>query len=56
MRRSYKPPKSYEEASAIIKEVAGTQLDEGLVKVFLTIPKEELAKCVPGNIEVLKQA
>lgn len=56
MRRSYKPPKSYEAAIQIIKEVAGTQLDAQLVNLFLTIPKEELKACAPKNIEILTTA
>lgn len=52
MRRSYKPPKTHEEAVEIMKEVAGTQLDKGLVDVFLKIPKEQLAACVPEGVEV----
>ena len=47
MRRSYKEPKSYEEAIRIIKEVAGTQLDSELVEIFVNIPKEEIEKCNP---------
>jgi len=39
--RIYRPKKSYEEAIQIIKEVAGTQLDAEIVKVFCTIPKKE---------------
>lgn len=50
MRRTYKEPKTHEEAVAIIKDVAGTQLDADLVKIFCSIPKEELAKCVPESI------
>ena len=51
MRRSYKAPKTHEDAIQIIRDVAGTQLDEELVKIFLTIPKEELAKCIPEQIK-----
>lgn len=40
MRRSYKPPRTYEEAVSIMKEAAGTQLDAELVEIFLKIPKE----------------
>lgn len=50
MRRTYKGPTTHEEAVAIIKDVAGTQLDDNLVKIFCSIPKEELAKCVPESI------
>ncbi len=50
MRRSYKAPKTHEEAVEIIKSVAGTQLDKELVDIFLTIPKEELKKCSPEGV------
>lgn len=53
MRRSYKPSRTYEEAIAILKDVAGTQLDQELVKIFCLIPREEIEKCVPENIEVI---
>ncbi len=51
MRRSYKSPKSHDEAMKIISEVAGTQLDDDLVKIFLTIPGDELAKCIPEEVK-----
>ena len=51
MRRSYKAPKTHEDAIQIIKEVAGTQLDAELVKYFLTVPREELAKCIPEQVK-----
>ena len=51
MRRSYKEPKSHEDAIKIIADVAGTQLDKELVDIFLTIPKEELEKCVPAQVQ-----
>ncbi len=51
MRRSYKAPKSHEDAIRIIKDVAGTQLDKELVDIFLTIPKEELDRCIPPQIK-----
>ena len=51
MRRSYKDPKTHEDAVRIIKEVAGTQLDKELVEIFLTIPKEELDGCIPEGIK-----
>jgi len=50
MRRSYKKARSHEEAIAIMKEVAGTQLDADLIDIFLTIPNEELEKCRPAEI------
>ena len=46
-----KAPKTHEDAIQIIKEVAGTQLDAELVKYFLTVPKEELAKCIPEQVK-----
>ena len=52
MRRSYKPPRTYEEAIKIMKDAAGTQLDRELVEIFLTIPKERLEACVPEGVEV----
>lgn len=51
MRRAYKPPLSYEQAVEIIRSAAGKQLDQELVDIFLTIPKEELEKCIPEQIK-----
>lgn len=51
MRRSYKTPRTHEEAMEIIRDVAGTQLDKDLVEIFLTIPKEELVKCIPEEVK-----
>ena len=51
MRRSYKEPRTHEEAIKIIREVAGTQLDSELVDIFVNIPKEELEKCIPEKIK-----
>ena len=50
MARSYKPGKPHEEAIAIIKEVAGTQLDKQIVDIFCSIPKEEVEKCKPAAL------
>lgn len=50
MRRSYKAPKTHEEAIEIMKDVAGTQLDKDLMDIFVTIPKEELVKCIPEEM------
>ena len=44
--RIYRPKKSYEEAVQIIQDVAGTQLDAEIVKVFCTIPKDEFENTV----------
>jgi len=51
MRRSYKEPKTHEEAVKIIADVAGTQLDAELVNIFLSIPDEELKDCIPEQIK-----
>ena len=51
MRRSYKAPRTHEDAVAILREVAGTQLDKELVDVFVTIPKEELVRCIPEEVK-----
>ena len=51
MRRSYKKPMSHDDAVRIISEVSGTQLDKDLVDIFLTIPKEELEKCIPAQVQ-----
>lgn len=50
MRRSYKDEKTHEEAIEIMQEVSGTQLDKNLMDIFVTIPKEELEKCVPQQM------
>ena len=34
-----------------VEDVAGTQLDKDLVEIFLTIPKEELVKCIPEEVK-----
>ena len=51
MRRSYKEPRTHEDAIKIITEVAGTQLDKELVDCFLMISKEELQKCIPEQFQ-----
>lgn len=51
MRRSYKAPMTHEDAVRIIREVAGTQLDKEMCDIFLSIPKEELEKCIPEEIK-----
>ncbi|MCR4587566.1 MAG: HD domain-containing protein [Lachnospiraceae bacterium] len=48
--RSYKEPKTHEEALQILRDVSGTQLDADLVKTFIAIPKSELIKCVPDSV------
>ena len=54
MRRSYKTPKTHEDAIKIIREVSGTQLDAELVDIFLKIPKEELIACAPPKVEIIE--
>jgi len=44
--RIYRPKKSYEEAVQIIQDVAGTQLDAEIVKIFCTIPKNEFENII----------
>ena len=51
MRRSYKTPRSYEEAIKIMKDVSGTQLDKELVDIFVSIPKEEVLATIPEAIK-----
>ena len=51
MRRSYKPPRTHEEAIRIIQEVSGTQLDKDLAELFVKIPKEELVRCMPEEVK-----
>ena len=51
MRRSYKTEKTHEDAIEIMKSVSGTQLDKGILEIFLTIPKEELLTCIPENVD-----
>lgn len=52
MKRAYKTGKTYEEAIDIIKDVAGTQLDEYLVEIFCHIPKGEVEACIPEHMEI----
>jgi putative nucleotidyltransferase with HDIG domain len=40
--RVYRPKKTYEEAVSILMDVAGTQLDREIVRVFCSIPKNEV--------------
>lgn len=46
MNRSYKPSLPYVEAVAELKAVAGTQLDEKLVKAFCNIPMSKVDACL----------
>jgi HD-GYP domain-containing protein (c-di-GMP phosphodiesterase class II) len=38
--RVYRPKKTYDDAIRIIREAAGTQLDEEIAEVFCSIPKK----------------
>ena len=51
MKRSYKNSRSHDEAIKILKEVAGTQLDKDIVKIFCKIPKDLILECSPEKIE-----
>lgn len=51
MRRAYKEAMTHEEAIRIMKEVSGTQLDAELLDIFLSIPKEELERCIPEKVD-----
>ena len=51
MRRSYKEPKSYAQAIEIMKGVSGTQLDPELLDIFISIPQEEVEKCMPEKVD-----
>lgn len=52
MRRSYKAPHTHEEAITMMKEVAGTQLDEELVEIFAQIPKDKIMKCTAKMLNI----
>lgn len=56
MRRSYKTPRTHEDAVGIIREAAGTQLDAELVDIFVNIPKDELVLCAPPKVEISEMA
>ena len=51
MRRSYKEPRTHEEAIQIMREVSGTQLDAELVDYFANIPLEKLMECMPEAVK-----
>ncbi len=51
MRRSYKEPKTHEDALKIMREVAGKQLDAELLEYFFKIPREELEVCIPEKVK-----
>lgn len=45
MHRSYRAAKNYAQASAILLESSGTQLDAELVRIFLQIPQQLVEAC-----------
>lgn len=49
--RTYRQAKTHEGALEILHDAAGTQLDEQLVRIFLSIPKSELEKVKPQTTE-----
>ena len=51
MKRSYKEPRSHDEALAIMQSVAGTQLDSDLVEIFCNIPKNKVLACKPEKVD-----
>lgn len=53
MKRSYKPEKTHEDAIAIIRSAAGTQLDAELVELFCSIPKEKVTACYPEIVTIV---
>lgn len=48
--RPYRQGMKYERAIEIMKECAGSQLDEEILKVFFNIPSEELDRCLPKTL------
>ena len=51
MERSYKAPRSHEEALEIMRRVSGTQLDSDIVQIFCNIPKSKIIACQPEQIK-----
>lgn len=51
MRRSYKAPRTHEDAIRIIREVEGTQLDADLAEIFIRIPVQEIQRCIPDEVK-----
>lgn len=48
MKRSYRDAKDYSHAAQALREAGGSQLDQGLVELFLSIPRREVERCMPG--------
>lgn len=48
--RPYRQGMKYESAIEIMRECAGSQLDEEILKVFFNIPVEELDRCLPKTL------
>ncbi len=54
MVRSYKPSRSYDDAVSTLKIAAGAQLDEEMVNIFCSIPREKVEGCTKEVIEKMK--
>lgn len=52
MKRSYKEARTHEEAIEILRSVKGTQLDEEIVDIFCSIPKERITACRPEELDL----
>lgn len=58
MVRSYKPSRSYDDAVSTLRVAAGTQLDEKIVDIFMTIPREKVegaTKEVIGKMKMFSE-
>ncbi|MBE6136611.1 MAG: HD domain-containing protein [Erysipelotrichaceae bacterium] len=49
--RVYNPPKTHSEALEELKKEAGTQFDEELVEIFISIPEKEVTACIPEEVQ-----
>ncbi len=54
MVRSYKPSRSYDDAISTLKVSAGTQLDEEIVEIFLSVPREKVESATREVINKMK--
>ena len=52
--RPYRKGVEYFAAVKIIKECSGNQLETMIVNTLLDIPKEEIDKCIPKRMNVIK--
>ncbi len=55
MDRTYKPTLPYEDAIIELKQVAGTQLDEDLVRYFCEIPMHRLDDCLVSVLKITER-